>query len=78
MQEAAEYYLVGLFEDSNLCCIHAKCVTIMPKDIQLAHVTFMVKDHSFVHHTKLSPFRTTTSSQSEIFLEKINFLQLVC
>ena len=36
LQEAAEYYLVGLFEDTNLCCIHAKCVTIMPKDIQLA------------------------------------------
>ena len=30
-------YLVSLFEDSNLCCIHAKRVTIMPKDIQLAH-----------------------------------------
>ena len=36
LQEAAEYYLVSLFEDTNLCCIHAKCVTIMPKDIQLA------------------------------------------
>ena len=36
MQEAAEAYLVGLFEDANLCTIHAKRVTIMPKDIQLA------------------------------------------
>lgn len=36
MQEAAEAYLVGLFEDTNLCAIHAKRVTIMPKDIQLA------------------------------------------
>ena len=36
MQEASEVYLVGLFEDSNLCAIHAKRVTIMPKDIQLA------------------------------------------
>ena len=36
LQEAAEAYLVGLFEDTNLCCIHAKRVTIMPKDIQLA------------------------------------------
>ena len=34
-QEASEAYLVGLFEDSNLCAIHAKRVTIMPKDIQL-------------------------------------------
>ncbi|NWY19963.1 H3 protein, partial [Aphelocoma coerulescens] len=31
-----EAYLVGLFEDTNLCAIHAKRVTIMPKDIQLA------------------------------------------
>jgi histone H3 len=36
IQEAAEAYLVGLFEDANLCAIHAKRVTIMPKDIQLA------------------------------------------
>ena len=36
LQEASEAYLVGLFEDSNLCAIHAKRVTIMPKDIQLA------------------------------------------
>jgi len=35
LQEAAEAYLVGLFEDTNLCAIHAKHVTIMPKDIQL-------------------------------------------
>mmetsp|Transcript_163663 Transcript_163663/g.289667 ORF Transcript_163663/g.289667 Transcript_163663/m.289667 type:complete len:160 (+) Transcript_163663:84-563(+) len=36
LQEAAEAYLVGLFEDTNLCCAHAKRVTIMPKDMQLA------------------------------------------
>ena len=36
LQEAAEAYLVGLDEDANLCALHAKCVTIMPKDIQLA------------------------------------------
>lgn len=36
LHEAAEAYLVGLFEDTNLCAIHAKRVTIMPKDIQLA------------------------------------------
>ena len=33
LQDAAEAYLVGLFEDTNLCAIHAKRVTIMPKDI---------------------------------------------
>ena len=36
LQEASEAYLVGLFEDTNLCAIHAKRVTIMPKDIALA------------------------------------------
>lgn len=36
LQEASEAYLVGLFEDTNLCAVHAKRITIMPKDIQLA------------------------------------------
>ncbi|XP_072988394.1 histone H3.3a-like [Typha latifolia] len=36
LQEAAEAYLVGLFEDTNLCAIHAKRVTVMPNDMQLA------------------------------------------
>jgi histone H3 len=36
LQEVSEAYLVGLYEDTNLCTIHAKHVTIMPKDMQLA------------------------------------------
>ena len=36
LQEAAEAYLIGLFEDTNLCAIHTKRIMIMPKDIQLA------------------------------------------
>ena len=36
LQEGAEAFLVSLLEDANLCTIHAKMVTIMPKDIQLA------------------------------------------
>ena len=36
LQEAVEAYLVGLFEDTNLCAIHAKRVTIQKKDMQLA------------------------------------------
>ena len=35
-QEASEAYLTDLFEDSNLCAIHSKRVTIMPKDIRLS------------------------------------------
>ena len=35
LQEAAEAYLVWLFEDSLLCAIHEKHITIMPKDMQL-------------------------------------------
>jgi len=36
LQEASEAYIVGLFEDTNLCAIHAKRVTVFPKDMQLA------------------------------------------
>ena len=36
LQEASEAYIVRLFEDTNLCAIHAKRITIMLKDIQLA------------------------------------------
>jgi histone H3 len=36
LQEATEAYLIGLFEDTNLCAIHSKRVTIQPRDLQLA------------------------------------------
>ena len=36
LQQASKAYLVGLFEERNLCAIHAKKVTVMPKDIELA------------------------------------------
>jgi histone H3 len=36
LQEASEAYMVGMFEDTNLCALHAKRVTIMPRDIYLA------------------------------------------
>ena len=35
-QEASEAYIIGLFEDTNLCAIHARRVTVMPKDLQLS------------------------------------------
>ena len=36
MQEASEAHLIRLFEDANLCAIHAKRVTLMKKDMKLA------------------------------------------
>lgn len=36
LQEAAESYLTGLFEDANLCAIHARRVTVQPRDMHLA------------------------------------------
>ena len=36
IQEAEEAFLVGLLEQANLCAVHAKWITVMPKDIQLA------------------------------------------
>ena len=36
LQEAGEAFLVGLLGQANLCAVHAKCVTVMPKGIQLA------------------------------------------
>ena len=37
IQEAMEAWLVRLMEDMNLCVIHAKCVTIQPRDLKLVH-----------------------------------------
>ena len=37
LQEAGEAFLVGILEQVNMCAIHTKRVTIMPRDIQLAH-----------------------------------------
>ena len=36
LQEASEAYMVGMFEDTNLAALHAKCVTILPRDLALA------------------------------------------
>jgi len=36
LQESAEAFLIDLFEDTNLCAIHAKRITVMPKDMALA------------------------------------------
>jgi histone H3 len=36
LQEAAEYFMVDVFSDTNLCMSHGKCFTIMVKDLVLA------------------------------------------
>ncbi|KAL8164099.1 UNVERIFIED_CONTAM: hypothetical protein K2H54_045946 [Gekko kuhli] len=61
LQEASEAYLVGLFEDTNLCAIHAKRVTIMPKDIQLAR-----RVESKVHSCALLHFLLTPLTTHEV------------
>ena len=36
LQEVAEYYIINLFDDANLCALYAKRITLQPKDMQLA------------------------------------------
>ena len=43
LQEAAENFIMGLFEDVNLLAVHAKRVTVMPRDIRLALI--ICRDH---------------------------------
>ena len=50
LQEACEHYLVHLFEDSNLCAIHAKRVTIMVKCVATAHApSRLLRAHQLLH-----------------------------
>jgi hypothetical protein len=51
LQEASEGYLVSLFEDTNLCAIHAKRVTIMPKVI---HLSLCISTSLHIHISSLS------------------------
>ena len=52
IQEAAESYLTGLFEDANLCAIHATRVTVMKKDLDLAR---RIRGERFHDHRDLKP-----------------------
>ena len=36
IQDATESYMTGLLSDANLCTLHAKRVTLMPRDLKLA------------------------------------------
>ena len=58
LEEAAEYYLVSLLEDANLCAIHAKCIAIMPKDTQLAHHIHGQHLHYWAYPPPLSLFQS--------------------
>lgn len=49
LQEACEDYLVSLMEDANLCAIHGKRVTIMPRDIHLARRIRGMRDDPCSH-----------------------------
>ena len=61
LQEAATAYLMGLFEDTNLCIIHARHVTIMPKDIKLARENLWRTNlRRPTTQTKLGPFQDHT------------------
>jgi histone H3 len=55
MQEAAEAYIVGLFEDTNLCCIHAKRVTVQQKDMVLARRIRGDRHYDFVDRMPQDP-----------------------
>ena len=50
LQEAAENFIVGLFEDVNLLAVHAKRVPVMPRDIRL--VLTIRGDH---YHWRITP-----------------------
>ena len=71
LQEAAEAYLVRLFDDANLCAIHARRVTIMPKDILLARG--IRGEHALSPTTKnkhLGPFQDHPHTPKGVAFEK--------
>ena len=61
MQEATEMYLVGIFEDTNLCAIHANRVTVMKKDMDLAR---RIRGERFRDHIDQQP-----KSGDEVFYQ---------
>ena len=74
LQEASEAYLVELFEDTNLCTIHAKHVTIMPKDFQLArHIHGERAWSNFIWHISIQTVVLRPLFQTSNFLILILF-----
>ena len=45
LQEAAENFIVGLFEDVNLLAVHATRVTVMPREVKLALRPLPLEDY---------------------------------
>ena len=79
LQEAAEIYLVGLFEDTNLCAIHAKRVTIMPKECSSCKKTSNLQVASIDKRLILCLLRQYCLSTILIFRFLIsNFVLTVC
>ena len=74
VQEAAEVYLSGLFEDANLCAIHANRVTVMKKDLELAR---RIRGERFHDHSDHIPKTgNETFYQLPYFNEKEQMKQL--
>ncbi|ELU43810.1 histone 3 [Rhizoctonia solani AG-1 IA] len=67
LQEASEAYLVSLFEDTNLAAIHAKRVTIQPKDLALAR---RLRGHLSILPIMVSAYSVVCSLDS-LFLSRI-------
>ena len=61
LQEASEAYIVGVFEDTNLCAIHAKRMTVMKKDMDLAR---RIRGDRQVDYRDLQP-----KTGDEVFLQ---------
>ncbi|XP_063522982.1 uncharacterized protein LOC129038995 [Pongo pygmaeus] len=82
LQEACEAYLVGLFEDTNLCAIHAKRVTIMPKDIQLARRIRGERawdvSHTDVHRSISGQLQTNKPDQDNFTFTPLHILLTLC
>ena len=61
LQEASEAYITGLFEDTNLCAIHAKRQTVFKKDMELAR---RIRGDRNLDHRDMQP-----KTGDEVFLQ---------
>ena len=74
LQEASEAYLTGLFEDTNLCAIHANRVTVMKKDLDLAR---RIRGERHQDHRDMMPKTgKEVFHQLPYYNEKVGFAKL--